>query len=155
MPLCFWSTAYCAVVGGFIRALSKASNRTNTNRWIYRPITWKHRFNISYWSTDWFIISCPYFWYTKYHLAASPQYIAKYGTLDHPTELNQHKCLVYKGFEGPNRWLVRAWWRMGTLSNYPVTFFKQCREFNDSRASWHGDCFISWLANWRSFKKVT
>ncbi|EPG9797658.1 LysR substrate-binding domain-containing protein, partial [Acinetobacter baumannii] len=43
----------------------------------------------------------------KYHLAASPQYIAKYGTLDHPTELNQHKCLVYKGFEGPNRWLVR------------------------------------------------
>lgn len=32
----------------------------------------------------------------KYHLAASPQYVAKYGTLDHPTELNQHKCLVYK-----------------------------------------------------------
>ena len=28
----FWSTAYCAVVGGFIRALSKASNRTNSNR---------------------------------------------------------------------------------------------------------------------------
>lgn len=32
MPLCFWSTAYCAMVSGFIRALSKASNRTNSNR---------------------------------------------------------------------------------------------------------------------------
>lgn len=28
----FWSTAYCAVVGGFIRALPKASNRTHSNR---------------------------------------------------------------------------------------------------------------------------
>ncbi|WP_151768049.1 LysR family transcriptional regulator [Acinetobacter oleivorans] len=43
----------------------------------------------------------------KYHLAASPAYIAKYGTLDHPKALNDHKCLVYKGFEGPNRWLIR------------------------------------------------
>ena len=35
---------------------------------------------------------------------------------------------------------------MGTLSNYPVTFFKQCREFNDSRASWHGIVlFPDWL----------
>jgi DNA-binding transcriptional LysR family regulator len=40
-------------------------------------------------------------------LAASPTYIAKYGTLDHPKQLHDHKCLVYKGFEGPNRWLVR------------------------------------------------
>lgn len=43
----------------------------------------------------------------KYHLAASPSYIAKYCALDHPKELNVHKCLVYKGFEGPNHWLVR------------------------------------------------
>ncbi|EKU39575.1 LysR substrate-binding domain protein [Acinetobacter sp. WC-141] len=43
----------------------------------------------------------------KYHLAASPQYISKHGALDHPKALNEHKCLVYKGFEGPNRWLIR------------------------------------------------
>ncbi|HFX6474685.1 TPA: LysR substrate-binding domain-containing protein [Acinetobacter baumannii] len=55
----------------------------------------------------------------KYHLAASPQYIAKYGTLDHPTELNQHKCLVYKGFEGPNRWLVRK--PNEEWVHYPIT----------------------------------
>ena len=30
--LYFWATTYCAVVGGFIRALSKASNRTNSNQ---------------------------------------------------------------------------------------------------------------------------
>ncbi|EHU3230143.1 LysR family transcriptional regulator [Acinetobacter baumannii] len=55
----------------------------------------------------------------KYHLAASPQYVAKYGTLDHPTELNQHKCLVYKGFEGPNRWLVRK--PNEEWVHYPIT----------------------------------
>ncbi|ENR2986963.1 LysR family transcriptional regulator [Acinetobacter baumannii] len=55
----------------------------------------------------------------KYHLAASPQYIAKYGTLDHPAELNQHKCLVYKGFEGPNRWLVRE--PNKEWVHYPIT----------------------------------
>ncbi|QNW92950.1 LysR family transcriptional regulator [Acinetobacter seifertii] len=55
----------------------------------------------------------------KYHLAASPQYVAKYGTPDHPTELNQHKCLVYKGFEGPNRWLVRK--PNEEWVHYPIT----------------------------------
>ncbi|MCE6234830.1 LysR family transcriptional regulator [Acinetobacter pittii] len=55
----------------------------------------------------------------KYHLAASPQYVAKYGTLDQPTELNQHKCLVYKGFEGPNRWLVRK--PAEEWVHYPIT----------------------------------
>lgn len=43
----------------------------------------------------------------EYHLAASPAYISKYGALDHPKALNEHKCLVYKGFEGPNHWLIR------------------------------------------------
>jgi len=55
----------------------------------------------------------------KYHLAASPQYVAKYSTPDHPTELNQHKCLVYKGFEGPNRWLVRK--PNEEWVHYPIT----------------------------------
>ncbi|EYT26355.1 bacterial regulatory helix-turn-helix, lysR family protein [Acinetobacter sp. 1564232] len=55
----------------------------------------------------------------KYYLAASPQYVAKYGTLDQPTELNQHKCLVYKGFEGPNRWLVRK--PNEEWIHYPIT----------------------------------
>ncbi len=55
----------------------------------------------------------------KYHLAASPQYVAEYGVLDQPTELNQHKCLVYKGFEGPNRWLVRK--PNEEWIHYPIT----------------------------------
>ncbi|WP_038344002.1 LysR family transcriptional regulator [Acinetobacter sp. A47] len=43
----------------------------------------------------------------KYHLAASAQYIARYGTIENPAQINQHKCLVYNGFEGPNRWLFK------------------------------------------------
>lgn len=55
----------------------------------------------------------------RYHLAASPQYLAKYGTPTSLSELNHHRCLVYKGFEGANRWLFRqpdqAW------REHPVT----------------------------------
>lgn len=55
----------------------------------------------------------------RYHLAASPQYIEKYGLPSTPSQLTQHRCLVYKGFEGANRWLLRLpdeeW------VHYPVT----------------------------------
>lgn len=43
----------------------------------------------------------------RYHLVASPSYIEKYGKPELPAELHQHKCLVYKGSSGPNRWLFR------------------------------------------------
>jgi len=54
-----------------------------------------------------------------YHLAASPGYIAKYGMPELPAELSQHKCLVYKGSSGANRWLFRE--RGGSWSHYPLT----------------------------------
>lgn len=54
----------------------------------------------------------------KYHLAASPKYLSKYGTLKDPKELHDHKCLVYKGFEGPNRWLVKE--TNGEWIHYPI-----------------------------------
>jgi DNA-binding transcriptional LysR family regulator len=43
----------------------------------------------------------------RYYLAASPGYIAKYGKPHVPADLTHHKCLVYKGSSGPNRWLFR------------------------------------------------
>jgi DNA-binding transcriptional LysR family regulator len=43
----------------------------------------------------------------QYHLVASPAYIEKYGEPECPVDLNNHKCLVYRGSSGPNRWLFR------------------------------------------------
>lgn len=42
-----------------------------------------------------------------YHLVASPEYVEKHGQPASPAELSEHKCLVYRGFSGPNRWLFR------------------------------------------------
>ncbi|MNG57213.1 LysR family transcriptional regulator [Serratia plymuthica] len=42
-----------------------------------------------------------------YHLAASPEYLKKYGVPEGPDDLSRHKCLVYRGSSGPNRWLAR------------------------------------------------
>lgn len=42
-----------------------------------------------------------------YHLAASPAYLHRYGMPESPEELTRHKCLVYRGSSGPNRWLLR------------------------------------------------
>ncbi|ELP5714154.1 TPA: LysR family transcriptional regulator [Enterobacter asburiae] len=54
----------------------------------------------------------------RYHLAASPAYLRQHGVPADPTELSQHKCLVYRGSSGPNRWLVR---RKGeNWVHYPV-----------------------------------
>jgi DNA-binding transcriptional LysR family regulator len=55
----------------------------------------------------------------RYHLVASPSYIEKYGKPELPAELHQHKCLVYKGSSGPNRWLFRKPGESWT--HYPVT----------------------------------
>src|SRR5699024_5958993 len=43
-----------------------------------------------------------------YHLAASPAYINTHGKLQVPADLTHHKCLVYKGSTGPNRWLFKT-----------------------------------------------
>ncbi len=42
-----------------------------------------------------------------YYLAASPAYLEKHGPLLQPEDLVHHKCLVYRGSSGPNRWLFR------------------------------------------------
>ncbi len=44
----------------------------------------------------------------RYYLAASPDYVAKHGVPQTPAALNQHRCLVYSGSSGPNRWLFNA-----------------------------------------------
>ena len=55
----------------------------------------------------------------RYHLAASPDYLRQHGAPQGPDDLAHHKCLVYRGSSGPNRWLFRrpgeAW------MHYPVT----------------------------------
>ena len=43
-----------------------------------------------------------------YHLVASPAYISTHGKLQVPADLKHHKCLLYKGSTGPNRWLFRT-----------------------------------------------
>ncbi|MDW2743468.1 LysR family transcriptional regulator [Atlantibacter subterraneus] len=44
----------------------------------------------------------------RYHLAASPAYLARYGTPHSPADIHQHQCLVYRGSSGPNRWLLKS-----------------------------------------------
>nr|WP_228709318.1 LysR family transcriptional regulator [Raoultella terrigena] len=39
-----------------------------------------------------------------YHLAASPDYIRRHGMPESPEDLARHKCLVYRGSSGANRW---------------------------------------------------
>jgi DNA-binding transcriptional LysR family regulator len=55
----------------------------------------------------------------RYYLAASPDYISRFGDPQSPSELNQHRTLVYRGSQGANRWLFRhgeeAW------THYPQT----------------------------------
>ena len=43
-----------------------------------------------------------------YYLAAAPEYISNNGELQTPSDLTHHKCLVYKGSSGPNRWLFKT-----------------------------------------------
>jgi len=42
-----------------------------------------------------------------YHLVASPDYLRRHGAPESPDALARHKCLVYRGSSGPNRWLLR------------------------------------------------
>lgn len=44
----------------------------------------------------------------RYYLAASPAYLRRYGAPHSPADLSRHRCLVYRGSSGPNRWLFRA-----------------------------------------------
>lgn len=55
----------------------------------------------------------------RYHLVASPGYIKKFGKPEFPAQLNNHKCLVYRGSSGPNRWLFRD--PAGSWTHYPIT----------------------------------
>jgi len=43
----------------------------------------------------------------RYRLAASPAYLARHGTPQHPDELVRHQCLAYKGVSGQQRWFFR------------------------------------------------
>jgi DNA-binding transcriptional LysR family regulator len=38
-------------------------------------------------------------------IVATPQYLATHGTPRHPTDLQQHNCIVYTGFAKANRWV--------------------------------------------------
>ncbi len=54
-----------------------------------------------------------------YHLAAAPAYLRKYGAPGAPDDITRHKCLVYRGSSGPNRWLLRE--PGGAWVHYPVS----------------------------------
>ena len=43
----------------------------------------------------------------RFHVAASPAYLARQGTPAHPHDLLQHQCLAYKGDAGVQRWFFR------------------------------------------------
>jgi len=40
----------------------------------------------------------------RYYLAASPDYIKQHGEMSSPLEMINHRCLVYSGPEGPQKW---------------------------------------------------
>lgn len=43
----------------------------------------------------------------RFVIAASPGYLARYGTPERPEDLSDHNCLVYKGTRGKQPWYVR------------------------------------------------
>ena len=43
----------------------------------------------------------------RFRIAASPAYLARHGTPQHPDELINHQCLAYKGITGQQRWFFR------------------------------------------------
>ncbi|MHA3739198.1 LysR family transcriptional regulator [Pseudomonas sp. Eth.TT006] len=43
----------------------------------------------------------------RFQVAASPAYLQRHGTPQHPDELAQHQCLAYKGAAGQQRWFFR------------------------------------------------
>lgn len=43
----------------------------------------------------------------RFQVAASPAYLERHGTPEHPDELARHQCLVYKGVSGLQRWFFR------------------------------------------------
>lgn len=55
----------------------------------------------------------------RYHLAASPAYLSQFGKPATPAEFSQHKCLVYSGSTGPNRWLFRK--PEDDWTHYPIS----------------------------------
>lgn len=46
--------------------------------------------------------------HSQHHLAASPEYIKRHGMPQHPEQLLQHNCLVYKGSYGAQRSYFQA-----------------------------------------------
>lgn len=44
----------------------------------------------------------------RHYLVAAPRYLRTHGEPRQPADLAQHRCLVYKGSSGPNRWLFRS-----------------------------------------------
>lgn len=55
----------------------------------------------------------------RYYLAAAPGYLSRFGAPQSPSELNQHRTLVYRGSQGANRWLFRQ--REEEWIHYPQT----------------------------------
>ncbi|HGY2643480.1 TPA: LysR substrate-binding domain-containing protein [Klebsiella aerogenes] len=55
----------------------------------------------------------------RYYLAAAPGYLSRFGAPQSPSELNQHRTLVYRGSQGANRWLFRQ--REEEWTHYPQT----------------------------------
>jgi DNA-binding transcriptional LysR family regulator len=43
----------------------------------------------------------------RFQVAASPAYLKRHGTPEHPDELTRHQCLAYKGVSGLQRWFFR------------------------------------------------
>ena len=85
----------------------------------------------------------------RYHLAASPDYLRQHGAPQGPDDLAHHKCLVYRGSSGPNRWLFRGpgeeW------VHYPVMPLMTSNNAESLLAAALGgmNCAVSGLADWR------
>lgn len=56
-----------------------------------------------------------------YFLAAAPSYLAKHNAITTPEQVCDHQCLVYKGNDGPNRWLCKQ--QENAWRQLPITAF--------------------------------
>lgn len=82
----------------------------------------------------------------RYHLVASPGYVKKQGRPETPSALRYHKCLVYRGSSGPNRWLFKA--PEGKWTHCPVSALLTSNNAESLLTSALGDMGLVLFPDW-------
>ncbi len=107
-PVVFGQRHLTPWLGELCRALSEAAtgypaNRPSTSTRLQEGADLLFRIGALHDSSMQARILAPH----RFQVAASPAYLKRHGTPQHPDQLAQHQCLAYKGAAGQQRWFFR------------------------------------------------